>query len=157
MAIVLDYECLEMFNSHQCINMYSLFFANFIFKEEFRLHWLKLGKHHIFVVWKRIGLYQTLKKPSKLLWWKVCQWWRLEMGWEKEMGAATVTIAVDTLTDCLRARAGCSYFTLYLWHFYMFFYMFTCFYMFTLIDCLRARELAATMFIYFWFNIYIFL
>ena len=24
------------------------------------------------------------------------------------MGAATVTIAVDTLTDCLRARAGCS-------------------------------------------------
>ena len=124
MAIVLDYECLEMFNSHQYV---FIFFANFIFKEEFRLHWLKLGKHHIFVVWKRIGLYQTLKKPSKLLWWKVCQWWRLEMGWEKEMGAATVTIAVDTLTDCLRARAGCSYFTLYLWHFYMFFlhvYMF---------------------------------
>ena len=48
------WRCSILINVSICIHF---FFANFIFKEEFRLHWLKLGKHHIFVVWKRIGFY----------------------------------------------------------------------------------------------------
>ena len=40
--------------------------------------------------------------------------------WEKEMGAAAVTIAVDTLTDCLRARAFLLHWIFTLFIFYIF-------------------------------------